>query len=412
MKTCFGIFSVATLVVSLAFTLGTAQAAAQTYNVIYTFTGHGTSANPIAGVTIDADGSLFGSTGWGGGEDPGTVYMLQPTGSGFTYSQLYATNDGAKGTFPWDPPAIGPGGLYVTMYTGGSDGDGTVLRVQPSPTLCRVISCLWNATDLYDFTRGSDGGNPQAGVVFDKQGNMYGVTANGGQGYGLAFEMTPSNGGWVYHVIYTFTDGDDGAFPVAPLLMDASGNLYGTAMAGGVPGCVGWGCGTIFKLSRSGASWSETTVYEFKDGADGESPTGGLTADSAGNLYGATEGSAASVGGTVYELTPSGSGWTFNVIYDLPGKGSGPQGNLVRDSFGNLYGATWGDGADGMGNVFKLTPTKNGWTYTSIHDFSGSPDGANASGGLAIDSNGVIYGTTYQGGSDHCFCGVVFRITP
>ncbi len=395
-------------------TIPSCPASAQTYKVIYRFTGQGSSENPIAGVTIDAHGNLFGTTAWGGSDnDPGDVYELQRNGSGFTYSQLFNAGDGSKGAFPWDPPVMGPGGLFVTLYIYGGHDEGSIVRVQPSPTICRVIACLWKASDIYDFTRGSDGGNPQAAVVFDGQGNMYGAAVNGGLGYGVVYEMTRVNGQWVYHVIYSFTGGDDGAFPLAPLLIDAAGNLYGTAESGGLPGCTGdYGCGTIYKLSRSGDSWSETTLYKFTDGADGSEPSGGLIADSAGNLYGATFGSNGSPGGTVYELVRSGDAWTFKLIYDLPGTGGGPSANLVLDSAGNLYGATWGDGAAGLGNVFKLTPMGNGWSYTSVHDFTGSPDGANANGGLAIDSNGVIYGTTYEGGASNCLCGVVFEITP
>jgi uncharacterized repeat protein (TIGR03803 family) len=415
MKTSYDTFltgSTLALAVSLALTLVTGQAAAQTYNVIYTFTGHGTSAHPIAGVLVDPHGNLFGTSAWGGTDTPGDVYELQRTGSGFNYSELYIAGLGTKGNFPWDPPVLGPGGMYVTMNGGGSYGDGTVLKVQPSATLCRSVSCLWNTTDLYDFSRRSDGGNSEAAVVFDTQGNMYGTAPNGGTGYGVVFEMTSSKGKWIYQIIYTFTGGEDGAFPAAPLFVDAAGNLYGTAESGGLPGCGNYGCGTIFKLSRSGASWSETVLHSFENGPDGAAPTSGLIADKTGSFYGATAGSDISPGGTVYQLIPSGDGWTFNLIYDLPGTGGGPFGNLVRDSAGNLYGATWGDGAHGQGNVFKLSPTSNGWIYTNIHDFTDGPDGGNANGGLAIDNNGVIYGTTYDGGSDNCLCGVVFQITP
>lgn len=402
----------ATLSAAVLALVGSTGATAQTYNVIYTFTGHGSSSQPIAGVTVDRHGNLFGASAWGGMDTPGDVYELQRAGSGFVYSQLFVANSGSKGNFPWDTPTIGPNGsLYVTMSGGGADGAGTVLNVQPPAHFCPTVSCAWVATDLYNFTRGSDGGNPEAGVIFDPHGNIYGAAPNG-SGYGVVFEMTPSEGGWLYQVIYTFTGGPDGAYPIATLLLDSAGNLYGSTESGGLPGCGGFGCGTIFKLSPSGSGWTKTTLYSFHDGTDGSAPSGGLIADNAGNLYGATGGSDSNLGGTVFELTPSAGGWIFNVIYDLPGAGLGPTGNLVRDSAGNLYGSTWADGAYGQGNVFKLSPTNHGWTYASVHDFTGSPDGANASGGLAIDSDGVIYGTTYEGGSDRCLCGVVYEVTP
>ena len=159
--------------------------------------------------------------------------------------------------------------------------------------------------------------------------------------------------------------------------------------------------------------WTEHTLYTFQDGADGALPSGGLVADSAGNLYGATPGSDGAPGGSVYELSPSGGSWTFHLLYDLSGDGPGPSQNLVRDSAGNLYGASWGNGLYGQGVVFRLTPTSNGWVYTDLHDFTEGDDGGNALGALAIDNNGTLYGTTYEGGVNGCVgCGVVYEITP
>ena len=272
-----------------------------------------------------------------------------------------------------------------------------MFNLQPRRTSAAPYPVPWNETDLYNFTRQSDGGNPQSGVIFDAHGNIYGTNVNGGSGYGVVYEMTPSGDGWTYQVLYTFTGGQDGANPASLLLFDSAGNLYGTAMSGGLPGCSGFGCGTVYKLSPSGSGWTETTLYSFTNGTDGSEPSAGLVADSAGNLYGATPGSNGN-GGTVFELSPSGGNWTFNLIYDLSGPGPGPSQNLVRDAAGNLYGVTWGDGAYSQGNVFKLTPTGNGWTYTSLHDFTGGPDGGNALGGLTMDSSGNLYGTTYMGG--------------
>jgi uncharacterized repeat protein (TIGR03803 family) len=389
------------------------SAQAQTFSVIYSFTGHSTSAHPIGGVTIDQHGNLYGTSAWGGIYAPGTLFELKRAASGFTYSDIHNFGEGTDGNFPWDAPTFGPNGtLYGTTNGGGSAGEGTVFNAQPPARICGSISCPWEETALYNFTRGTDGGNPQSGIIFDASGNIYGTNVNGGQGYGVVYEMTPSNGGWRYQVLYTFTNGQDGANPVSLLLFDSAGNLYGTTQSGGLAGCGGFGCGTVYRLSPSQSGWTEHTLYSFHDGTDGAQPMGGLIADSAGNLYGATGGSDASPGGTVYEISPAGGGWTFNLIYDLPGEGLGPVANLVRDGAGNLYGASWGNGAFGQGVVFKLTPTSNGWIYTSLHDFTGGTDGANAEGGLIMDSNGTLYGTTYDGGSSSCACGVVFEITP
>lgn len=408
--------TITTVGLAVALTLALAiiagpSAQAQTFSVIYSYTGHNSSAHAIGGVTVDRRGNLFGTTAWGGAFGVGTAYELQRTNGGFVFNQIHNFGDG-DGGFPWDAPTVGPNGtLYGTTGDGGTNDSGAVFHLQPPPNVCRSVSCPWDGTGLYHFTRGSDGGNPQSGVIFDARGNIYGTNVNGGSGYGVVYEMTPSGDGWTYQVLYTFTGGQDGANPASLLLFDSAGNLYGTAMSGGLPGCAGFGCGTVYKLSPSGSGWTETTLYSFTNGTDGAEPSAGLVADSAGNLYGATPGSNGN-GGTVFELSPSGGSWTFNLIYDLSGPGPGPSQNLVRDAAGNLYGVTWGDGAYDQGNVFKLTPTGNGWTYTSLHDFTDGSDGSNALGGLTMDSNGVLYGTTYDGGSSECACGVVFEITP
>lgn len=407
----------ATLTVALAFcafSISLPTLHAQSFSVIYAYTGGNGSAHAIGGLVFDRRGNLYGTTAWGGQDAPGTVYELERSGSGFVYHDLYDSGSGAKGAFPWDAPTFGPNGsLYATMNDDAVDNHGSIVNLQPPASFCRTTSCPWNAADLYNFTGRNDGANPQSGVVFDSHGNMYGANVNDGGGYGVVYEMTPSGQGWTYQVIYTFTGGADGANPDTPLLIDSAGNLYGAAMSGGAPGCQGFGCGTIFKLSPSGSGWTETTLYSFHDGSDGSAPSGTLVFDPAGNLYGATAGSDGAGGGTVYELTPSGGSWTFTLIYDLPGAGAGPFGGVARDTAGNLYGATWGDGAYGDGNVFKLTPTANGWTFTTLHDFTNGTDGSNAMGAPIVDSNGVVYGTTYDGGAPVCGgCGVVYQITP
>jgi uncharacterized repeat protein (TIGR03803 family) len=384
---------------------------AQNYQVIYTFAGHESSSHPIAGVTLDRRGNIFGTTTWGGTEAPGTVYELKNSGSGYVYSDLHDFQNGTDGNFPWATPTIGPNGsLYGTTYTGGVDGDGTVFNVQPPPNICRAVSCPWDESLLYSFTRGMDGGNPQGGLIFDSHGNMYGTNVNGGDGFGVVFEMTPAGSGWNYEALYTFTGGSDGGSPGSTLAFDSAGNLYGTAMSGGIQGCAGdLGCGTVFELSPSGSGWTETTLYEFRNGSDGADPEGGLVIDGIGNLYGATIGSDSAPGGTVYELSPSGESWTFTRLCQIPGAGPGPESTMVRDSAGNLYASTWGDGVYADGNVFKVAPTNHGWVYTSIHDFTNGSDGSGAIGGMFIDGSGNIFGTTYGGGLGY---GVVFEITP
>ncbi|MFZ0794834.1 MAG: choice-of-anchor tandem repeat GloVer-containing protein, partial [Candidatus Korobacteraceae bacterium] len=192
---------------------------------------------------------------------------------------------------------------------------------------------------------------------------------------------------------------------------DSAGNLYGTTSAWGYgdTGC----CGTVFQLVNSGSGWTENTLYQFTDGNDGRIPYGGVIADAAGNLYGTTTTDGANGGGTVFELSPSGGGYTYQTLYSFSGEAGlevGPYDDLAMDSAGNLYGTTYLDGRYGWGNVFKLAPSGSGWTYTSLHDFTGGSDGASPRCRLVFDSSGNLYGTTSIGGTNGY--GVVFKIAP
>ncbi len=394
----------------------TQPAESQTFQVIYNFTQHG-GANPVAGLTVDRGGSLYGTTAWGGATDNGTVFELKHMGSGFVFKTLYSFARGSDGGFPLARVTIGPNGsLYGTTYVGGIGDDGTVFNVKPPAKSCANILCPWNETVLYRFTGGDDGRNPWAGVTFDQSGNLYGAAVNGGgPGYGVVYELIPSNGNWTQRTLYTFTGGDDGANPLAGVIFDGAGNLYGATQAGGLGG--GFGNGVVYQLTPSGSGWTQHTLYEFQDGSDGSEPQADLIMDGAGNLYGNTPGGMNN-GGTVFELATSGGGWTFNLLYDLNGS-LGPQDVLVRDNAGNLYGVTEADGLYGEGSVFKLTPTDNGWTYTDLHDFTGGSDGGFPASSLVSDSNGNLYGTTYEGGGNHNCpsggdqgCGVIYEITP
>jgi uncharacterized repeat protein (TIGR03803 family) len=169
------------------------------------------------------------------------------------------------------------------------------------------------------------------------------------------------------------------------------------------------GCGVIYQLTPSAGGWTETVLYRFQKGSDGVFPSGGLIIDQSGNLYGTTSGGGSGGGGTVFELTPSGGGWQFTVLYSLLGQGNGPRGSLIMDAAGNLYGMSYGNGAYGDGSVFKLMPGGGTWTYTLLHDFTGGSDGKNPLGNLTLHTNGKLYGTTSTGGA--CGAGVVFEIS-
>ena len=258
----------------------------------------------------------------------------------------------------------------------------------------------------------------------------------------------PASAEWKEKVLYSFQGGADGAGPAGGVVFGPDGSLYGATQFGGADDCSPMAdCGTVFQVTpQKDGSWTETVLYVFKGKAsnDGEYPEGGLIADSAGNLYGTTAyggtGNCVLLGitggcGTVYELSPpqqKGGAWTETILYSFPTAKQGyvPDGNLVFDSAGNLYGATTYGGGKGTtcdefyggqcGMAFELSPpkTKGGnWTEKVLHNFAGGTDGANPYGGLALDSEGAVYGTTEFGGNEggECSsggCGTAFELKP
>ncbi len=334
------------------------------------------------------------------------------------------------GSWPWGGVIFGPdGALYGATMEGGSGNAGVVFRLVPPFTTCRSTRCDWTETVLHNFAGGSDGAGPALGnLVFDSDGNLYGTTVAGGanpeclSGCGTVFKLSRSGSGWTEQVVYRFGGGVDGSAPYATLLVDAAGNLFGTTTTGGGSACYNHqGCGTVFELSPVGSGWTERVLYRFQGGNDGATPYGGVIEDTSGNLYGAAANKGSLNGGTVFELSPNGGNWNFSTLYqlgpDLYGLG-GPYGNLAMDSSGTLYGVTYGDGANGTGSVFKLTPQNGSWTYTLLHSFDGGqgiPGGYEPLGTPILDSSGNIYGTTAEGGTQNCDfeiqCGTVWEIT-
>lgn len=406
----------AALALTIALAL-TQLAQAQTYNVVHNFSGSPDGANPIAGVTLDAAGNIYGTTSAGGRMGFGTVYRLVHSGPNWLFYLVYTfnglTQNSTDGSAPYSRVVIGPDGfLYGTTHSGGNGqgckalhGCGTVYSVKPKPG---NIWVPWQETVLYQFGT-YDGSNPDYGdLVFDQAGNLYGTTRNGGAYLlGAVYKLTPSSGTWSEQVLYSFAGSPDGATPLSGPIFDQAGNLYGTTNAGGVNG---WG--TAYQLKPSGPPWTESILHNFQGGSDGIAPTGGVVFDPAGDLYGATQTGGAGGGGTVFELTPqSGGSWSLNPLYGFIGQGFGGQYRTVAmDNTGNLYGTASGGAAHPWGSVFKLTRTNGGWTYISLHDFTGGADGGTPYGSLAFDANGNLYGTTYAGGANGQ--GVVFEISP
>jgi uncharacterized repeat protein (TIGR03803 family) len=303
------------------------------------------------------------------------------------------------------------GNLYGTTFGGGASGYGTVFELSPA------ASGTWTEKFLYSFKGGSyDGLFPFAGLIMDSSGNLYGTTQGGGaSGWGTVFELSP-RGTWNETILYSFSGGNDGATPAAGLIMDSNGNLYGTTVEGGASRN-----GTVFELSpptTADGPWNETVLHAFKGGNDGAAPYAGLIMDSSGNLYGTTGGGGASGWGTVFELSPPTFGplsrpWNETVLYAFKGGNDGvdPLGGLIMDSQGNLYGTTSGGRALGYGTVFELIQipgVPGAWNETILYAFSGGNDGANPGAGLVM-AQGNLYGTTAGGGASGY--GTVFELT-
>jgi uncharacterized repeat protein (TIGR03803 family) len=398
----------------LALTVVASQAAqAQTYNVLHNFTDGQDGGSPFAGLTMDRGGNLYGTTVYGGTGN-GTVFKMAYKHSAFVFSPLYSFAGGRDGANPQARVIIGPdGSLYGTTQYGGQ-GYGIVFKLTPPPTACKTALCPWKETVLYRFSGGTDGGDPFAEVIFDQVGNLYGTTVLGGGGTcnstytcGVVYELTPSNGSWTESVLYSFTGSTDGGASTAGLIFDSAGNLYGTTTVGGL-----YNGGTVFQLSPAGSGWAENVLYSFM-GNDGYQPVGGLTFDQAGNLYGTTKGGGLAGGGVAFELTPSNGIWTQTRLYSFganDGDGLFPYDRLAIDTNSNLYGTTSAGGPGNIGNIFELTPANGGWTGAVLHNFTDGSDGATPFSGLIFDANGNLYGTADSGGTDGF--GVVFEITP
>ncbi len=346
------------------------------FSPLYSFAGDSDGFGPMARPAIGADGSLYGTTTEGG---------------------------------------------WVDQYGGCYVGCGTVFRLRPKATPCKTTLCPWEKKEIYAFHRYDDGSQPQGNLTFDQQGNIYGTTFEGGYGNcgfgydcGLVYELIPSGGSWNETVLYY---GDYGrGNPPSGVIFDKQGYLYGVLSL--------WRneTGMVYQLAPSGSGWNETMLHQFSP-EDGTYPIGGLIFDNdSKNLYGTTSydgtNDGSQYGGTVFSLTPSGDTWKFAVLVNFPGPqdgACGPRDELVMDGHGNLYGTTYCSGYWGYGSVFKLTPSGGSWTLTTLHDFTGGDDGKFPWSSLVFDANGNLYGTTEYGGngcSGDSGCGVVFQITP
>jgi uncharacterized repeat protein (TIGR03803 family) len=325
------------------------------------------------------------------------------------------------------------GNFYGTAQNGGqvkcASNCGVVFK------LYKTTSGGWAETVLHSFRGGKlDGGSPEAGMVLDGAGNIYGTTFGGGgtgcggPGCGTVYQLSPTTtGGWTYSLLYAFTGGADGSEPLSQPVLDASGNVYGTALYGG-----GHGYGAVFEVSPTAGGWSESVLYSFTGGSDGANPYAGVVFDSMGNLYGTTWKGANTAGicapqgcGVVFELSKSAGVWTETVLHTFGGglDGGYSQANLIIDAHGNLYGVTpvggtsvSGCGGEGCGVVFELSNSSGVWSESVLLNFLagtsgfGGYGGANSYSGLAMDASGNLYGATHNGGTNGV--GVAFELSP
>jgi uncharacterized repeat protein (TIGR03803 family) len=387
----------ATVFIAAVGTALAAQPSSAQYQVLFNFDGLDGSI-PVAPLTTDTAGDLYGTTRDGGSNGCefqvgcGTVFKLA---AGGTETVLYAFtggNDGAEpdGQLTFDEA----GNLYGVTRNGGAAGDGVVFMLAPDGT----------ETVLHTFAGGAtDGVWPQS-VLRDKKGRLFGATqAGGAYNDGTVFELDPNG---KMKILHSFTGGSDGKQPVAGLVRDKSGNLYGTTIWGGPENV-----GTVFKIAPDG---SKTLLYSFLNGNDGGDPSAPLILDKAGNLYGVTLIGGADNNGVVYKLSPSGA---ETVLYTFTGGADGgiPDAALSRDDKGNLYGTTQHGGTStncgrGCGVVFKLAPDG---TETVLHDFQGGGDEDIPVAGLIKDpatGGTYLYGTASGLGTlgSH---GAIFKIS-
>jgi uncharacterized repeat protein (TIGR03803 family) len=318
------------------------------------------------------------------------------------------------------------GNLYGTTIEQGDPlcGCGMVFELTPPA----AQGGAWTENVLYSFQGGdADGAGPHGALIFDKLGNLYGTTESGGlNNQGTVFELSPpssSGGTWMERVLYFFpADGSGGGQPLASLIFDSAGNLYGTALVGGsstlcpIPA----GCGTLFELTppaTPGGAWNETVLHNF--GAvvgDGFSPNSGLIRGRTGTLFGATLDGGMGVG-TIFQLVREHGRWAESVIYSFEGSDGASPGTPTLDNAGNLYD-TAALGALGNGVAFELTPPPipgHPWTYAALYNFTGHQDGYVNTGSGVILESGNLYGTATRGGLKGSLTknnGTIFELSP
>jgi uncharacterized repeat protein (TIGR03803 family) len=369
------------------------------FTLLHSFSGApADGTEPRAGLIQGPDGTLYGTTYYGGSADRGTVFRLAPDGSGFTLLHSF-TGAPTDGQYPYASLLQGPDGtLYGTTAFGGSaDGGygGTVFQMAPDGS---------GFTLLHSFTGApADGAQPRAGLIQGPDGTLYGTTVSGGSaGGGTVFQMAPDGGGFM--LLHSFNVYAEGGLPYSGLIQGPDGTLYGTTSTtnrNGFPVPLGM----VFRLAPDGSGF--TVLHSFTGDPDGRYPSAGLIQGPDDTLYGTTY-YGGSARGTVFRLAPDGSGFTLlHSFTGAPTDGQNPSASLIQGPDGTLYGTTAYGGSVGIGTVFQMAPDGNG--FTLLHGFDGAPaDGTQPRAGLIQGPDGTLYGTTSQGGSANL--GTVFQM--
>jgi uncharacterized repeat protein (TIGR03803 family) len=361
---------------------------AQTFTVLYNFTGGTDGANPYGNLVRDKRGNLYGTADNGGSSDYGVVFKVDTSG---TETVLHSFTGGTTdGRSPVAGLVQDPGGsLYGTTTYGGASNYGVVFKVDASGT----------ETILYNLAGGTtDGCYPYGGLIRDKAGNLYGTTTEcGASSMGTVFEVSKTG---TETVLHSFTGWPkDGGFPYyASLLMDKKGNLYGVAEQGGSSNE-----GVVFKLSKSGTL---SVLHSFTGGTDGCIPLGTPVMDKKSNLYGTAEECGSSREGIVWKVSSKGMETVLHNFVGGSSDGALPFAGVIMDTKGNFYGDTSQGGSSSVGTIYKMGKKE----LTVLYSFTGGSDGEYPFGGLLRDAKGNLYGTTESGGSYDA--GTVWKLRP
>jgi len=394
-----------------------AAAPSQTEKVLYSFAPGRGGNGPTGSLAFDSAGNLYGTTLHGGdlracsGHGCGTLFSLSPSSGGWTESVIHSFTGTGDNALPYSLVLAADGSLYGPGFVTNSYG--AVLRFSKN------ANGSWSEKVVFAFPIVSYGVNPT--LTFDSAGNLYGTSEHGmplnlcyTYNCGTVFKLYPTaNGGWAEDVLYQFQfyPSGDGIWPISELVSDDAGNLYGaTEYGGSSEGVNSYGYGAVYEISHTAGGWVEQILYNFTGGTDGGEPTATLVRDNAGNLYGLASTGGAYGKGAIYKLSYSSGAWTESVVFSFAGEYSLPNDPLIIDDAGNLYGTTEYDGVDHWGTVVEFSPVSEGLTEKVLHTFTGSSDGGRPRGGLVLDANGNLYGTTYRGG-DGDF-GVAFEVSP